>query len=218
LGVPVVLPAATVLKSVFSAAAGAFGAGRRRLQDVIFDLSPNGGDPTAGDARVPQVSLNVMLGRADQQERRRLLESYLRDQAASKLGLTSSRLDIQLPLNQLGVDSLIAVELRTEIERELDIVVPVVQLLDEPSIASLARWLGDVVSGDDAAAPGPTVTADRLAAHPDGVPAPEPSDVGSPRWIDLLSRVHEVSDDDVDELLREVLATREGQDERQYGT
>jgi hypothetical protein len=35
--------------------------------------------------------------------------------------------------------------------------------------------------------------------------------------MDLLAQVPEVSDDDVDELLREILAAREGQDGRPLG-
>jgi acyl transferase domain-containing protein len=208
-----VLPAATLLKFVLAAAAGAFGAGRRLLQNAIFDRSPEGGKPAAGDARGRGASLNDMLRRAGRQERQRLLESYLRDQAASKLGLTPSRLDTQLPLNHLGVDSLIAVELRTQIERDLGIVVPVVQLLDGPSVAGLADWLGERVSGAGPAEPDPTVAADASATQPNGAPAREATDASGSRWMDLLAQVPEVSDDDVDELLREVLAAREGQDE-----
>jgi phthiocerol/phenolphthiocerol synthesis type-I polyketide synthase C len=181
---------------------------------LIADLlSAPVGTPAAGDANGREASLNDALRRAGPEERQRLIESYLRDQAASKLGLTPSRLDVQLPLNHLGLDSLIAVELRTQIERDLGIVVPVVQLLDGPSVARLADWLGDRLSGAGPAEPEPTEAADPPATQPNGAPAPEATDVAGSRWIDLLAQVPEVSDDDVDELLRKVLAAREGQDE-----
>src|SRR5262249_28774553 len=96
------------------------------------------GEPPSGHAAGPDGRLIGGLRRASPAQSRRLLESYLRDQLASKLGLPPSRLDIQLPLSHLGVDSLIAVELRTQIERDLGLVVPVVQLLDGPSVAGLA--------------------------------------------------------------------------------
>ena len=112
------------------------------------------GKPAVGDANGREESLNDLLRRADPQERRRLLESYLRDHVAGKLGLTPERLDIQSPLNHLGVDSLIAVELRTQIERDLGIVVPVVQLLDGPSVAALADRISS--AGPAQADPGPT--------------------------------------------------------------
>jgi phthiocerol/phenolphthiocerol synthesis type-I polyketide synthase C len=159
------------------------------------------GQPPAGDA----------LRRAGPQERQRLLQSYLRDQVAGKLGLTPSRLDIQLPLNQLGVDSLIAVELRAQIERELGIVVPVVQLLDGPSVSGLADWLGDRLSSAAPAEPDPTVSADTHAAQPNGATVPKAAGGADSRWTDLLAQLPQIPEDDVDELLRGLLGAREGE-------
>jgi phthiocerol/phenolphthiocerol synthesis type-I polyketide synthase B len=185
---------------------------------IVDDLLPTDhddstdtvGKPAAGDANGQEASFNAALRRADGLERQRLLESYLRDQAASKLGLTPSRLDTQLPLNHLGLDSLIALELRTQIERDLGIVLPVPRLLDGPSVAGLAEWLGEQLSGAGPA-PNPTAAADARATQPNG--AAEGTDVAGSRWMDVLAQVPEVSDDDVDELLRQVLAAREGGDE-----
>lgn len=210
------LPAATQLKSVFSVAAGAFGTGRRRLRDVVSKRSPEGGQPAAAGGQVSEVSMNDLLGGADQQERRRLLESYLRDQAARKLGLTASRLDSHLPLNHFGIDSLMAMELRTEVERDLGIVVPIVQLLDGPTVAGLAEWLDGQLFGEATAVLNPTVAADtRATEHNDAAVSAVPgaTDVTGTRWMDLLTQVPEISDDDVDELLSELLAAREYQDE-----
>jgi phthiocerol/phenolphthiocerol synthesis type-I polyketide synthase B len=167
-------------------------------------------EPAAGDTKRRDASFNDALRRAGPDERRPLLESYLRDQAAGKLGLTPSHLDMQLPLNRLGIDSLIAVELRTQIERDLGIVVPVVQMLDGPSVAGLAGWLCDRLSGADTAEPDPTSAADTLTTLPGGVP--DPTDVAPSPWMDLLAQVPEASDGDVDELLRTVLAAKEAQD------
>jgi amino acid adenylation domain-containing protein len=129
------------------------------------------GTLTTGGARAPGAHLNDEMRRAGPAERQRLLESYLRDQAAGKLGLAPSRLDIELPLNHLGVDSLIATELRTQIERDLGIVVPVVTLLDGPTITRLATRLGDRLSGVDSAPPDPTSAADTRETPPDKAPA-----------------------------------------------
>jgi len=96
--------------------------------------------------------------------------------------------------------------LRTQIQRDLGIVVPVIELLDGPSITTLAARLGGRLSGAG--------TADDPASDPDTVGTPPPQATApddSSRWIDLLVSMPEVSDADVDELLREVLATREGQ-------
>ncbi len=187
---------------------------------IVDDLLPTDhddstdtmGKPAAGDANGREACLNTALRRADRQERQRLLESYLRNQTAGKLGLTPSRLDTQLPLTRLGLDSLTALELRTQIGRDLGIVLPVPRLLDGPSVADLADWLGEQFSGAGPAQPDPTAAADTRATQPNS--AAEETDVAGSPWMDLLAEVPQVSDDDVDELLRQVLAAKEGRDER----
>ncbi len=144
------------------------------------------------------------LVRADDDERQRQLESYLREHAAGKLGLAASQLDVESPLHQLGVDSLVAVELRAQIERDLGVVVPVVRLLDGPSVTGLAGWLADQLSGG-AAEPTPVAT--------DDAPIVDVSNGSAPEWMDVLGRLPDISDDDVDALLRDVLAAREGHDD-----
>jgi phthiocerol/phenolphthiocerol synthesis type-I polyketide synthase C len=119
-----------------------------------------------------------------------------------------SLLDIQSPLTNFGVDSLMAAELRTQIERDLGIVVPAVELLDGPSVAGLADWLGSTVSAEGPWKPKKSVSADLLVATPTGAHAA--SELAGERWIDLLTQVPDVSDDDVDALLREVLQGGEG--------
>jgi len=168
-------------------------------------LRASAGAPAAGEKPACDAGLADALRRADRQERQRLLESYLRDQAAGKLGLTPSRLDIQLPLNHFGVDSLIAVELRSQIERDLGIVVPVVRLLDSPSVAGLAAWLGEMF---------PTAGPAQPDSHtPQATGEPPESDAAGSRWMELLAQLPEIAEDDVDDLLREVLAARESRDE-----
>jgi NADP-dependent 3-hydroxy acid dehydrogenase YdfG/acyl carrier protein len=163
---------------------------------LLTDLHPElPGGPETGTAPGPGSSLNDALQGAGPVERRRLLESYLRDLTAGKLGLAPSSLDIASPLSYLGVDSLITLELRLQIERDLGIVVPVARLLDGPSVASLSGWLSDQLSG--------TGPAPAVAAAP-----PPQTDGASSHEIDLLTRVPELSDDAVEELLQKVIAER----------
>ncbi|MBV8291535.1 MAG: amino acid adenylation domain-containing protein, partial [Mycobacterium sp.] len=173
-----VLPAATLLKPVVAGATRAFGTARRLGSELRHGLTPPlvadllraaAGKLSAGEANGREESLDDTLRRAGRQERERLLESYLRDQVSNKLGLTPSSLDLQVPLNHLEIDSLIAVELRAQIERDLGIAVPVVQLLDGSSIADLADWLGENLSGENPAQPDPTAAAkvaENRRAHP----------------------------------------------------
>jgi phthiocerol/phenolphthiocerol synthesis type-I polyketide synthase C len=183
---------------------------------LLTDLnseSPERKGATAG----PEGGLRDGLRRAGSEERQRLLETYLRDQVAIKLGLAPSRLDIEQPLSQLGVDSLVATELRTQMDRDLGIVVPVVELLDGPSIAKLAGWLDERCS--DVAEGAPTsvasATADTRDGQPAGAPPQQANGLALSSWIDLLAQVPEVSDEAVDELLEEVLAARESRSDAQ---
>jgi acyl transferase domain-containing protein len=157
------------------------------------------------------AGLRDELREAGPDERRGLLEYYLRDQAASKLSLAPSRLDIQVPLNYLGVDSLVALELRSQVERDLGIVLPIAQLLDGPSVAGLADWLADQLSDEGPTEPEAAMSADTRAAQRDEAAVQEATNAAPSRWMDLLTQVPEVCDDDVDELLQELLTVKEGQ-------
>ena len=176
-------------------------------------VAPSGDKPRAGPATGPGSGLYDALQGATPEERQRLLESYLCDLAAGKLGLAPSNLDIQAPLNSLGVDSLITLELRMQVERDLGVVVPVTRLLEGPSVASLAEWLRDHL---------PSVAAGTSATQADGSApqktaprktAPQQTDAAPSRGIDLLTRVPELSDDAVEEMLQKVIAERGGERE-----
>ena len=74
---------------------------------------------------------------------RQLLEALLRDKVARVLGTTPDRLDGDRPLLQLGIDSLMAVELRNWIEGELRVNLPIVELMRSPSCPRLAELLAE---------------------------------------------------------------------------
>jgi acyl carrier protein len=75
-------------------------------------------------------------------ERRRMLEDYAARQALKVLGLSfSHRLNPKQPLQELGLDSLMAVELRNAIGRGLARSLPATLLFDYPTLESLSRFL-----------------------------------------------------------------------------
>ncbi len=184
---------------------------------MLAELRAASGDKAKGRAPGPGSGLYDALQGAAPEERQGMLESYLCELVAGKLGLAPSALDIQAPLNSLGVDSLITLELRMQVERDLGVVVPVTQLLEGPSVATIAGWLRDHL---------PEVAAGTSATQPDGAPsqatvpeekAPQEHDGAPSRSFDLLTQVPELSDDAVEELLQKVLAERgaERGDERE---
>ena len=75
-------------------------------------------------------------------QRRRAMEQFLTAQAASALGLPgSSAVSRKVPLNEQGLDSLLAVEMRNAIAKSIGRSLPASLLFDHPSINALAHHL-----------------------------------------------------------------------------
>src|SRR5439155_10352393 len=119
--------------------------------------------------------------------------SQLREQAARVLRLPAASLDAQLPLNNLGIDSLMAIELKNRIEADLGVTVPMVKFLEGPSVRDLSGFLADKLAPAEVTATPPTAAA---AFDPDAA--------------DLLARIDTLSDDQVDALLHELYTAEKG--------
>ncbi len=71
-----------------------------------------------------------------------MLRTFLREQARLVLGLDASEtIDLNQPLRELGLDSLIAVELRNLLGSSLKAELPATLLFDYPTITALANYL-----------------------------------------------------------------------------
>jgi len=81
-------------------------------------------------------------------ERAQLLQSYVNEQVARVLGLSPSQLDIRQPLTNLGLDSLMAVELKNRISADLGVNVPMVKFLQGFSVAQAATLLLDQLTAE----------------------------------------------------------------------
>jgi hypothetical protein len=107
-------------------------------------------------AAAPPTQIRKQLLSLAASERRGALKSYLAEQTAKVLQLSAKEIDVRRPLNSLGIDSLMAVELRNRIETDLSVGVPIVSFLEGGSLSDLLeRLLGEL---PDSAAPD-----DRLA-------------------------------------------------------
>jgi NAD(P)-dependent dehydrogenase (short-subunit alcohol dehydrogenase family)/acyl carrier protein len=99
--------------------------------------------PRPAAAKQPPGLLERVLA-APAGRRREVLLEGARQEALAVLGLpVEHRLDLQQPLQEAGLDSLLAVELRNRLSRSLDCRLPATLLYDYPTVAGLAVRLGD---------------------------------------------------------------------------
>src|SRR5207248_10162327 len=75
-----------------------------------------------------------------------LLKTAVAEEAASILRLPASGIDPLRPLSELGMDSLMAVELRLALENRLRIDLPLMSLAEGTSVASIAGRLTTAIS------------------------------------------------------------------------
>jgi acyl transferase domain-containing protein/NADPH:quinone reductase-like Zn-dependent oxidoreductase/acyl carrier protein len=125
------------------------------------------------------------------QPRSPALEVMLREKVARVLGTAPDRLDLDKPLLNLGIDSLMAVELRNWIEQELRINLPIMELMRSPSLSRLTDSLREQSSN------GAAREAAKVQAEPEPVAAG-----------DLLAKIEDMDDEDVDALLTALLADK----------
>ncbi|MEU2900748.1 SDR family NAD(P)-dependent oxidoreductase [Streptomyces sp. NPDC001273] len=130
---------------------------------------PSVPEPVAAARPAPQ---SATTGQAVPSE----LLDFLKQEVAVVMGLRAERVNVSRPLNRLGMDSLMAVELRNRIERRYQIKLPMVQLLKDGTVTTVAQALATELNSadtttettpDDAAAPATTHDAPvRASAAP----------------------------------------------------
>ncbi len=86
---------------------------------------------------------------APPEERWAMLENYLRERVAEAFEMSVSSIDSRIPLTSMGLESLTAVEVRNEIERDIGVSVSMADFVDGPSIADLATRLLDQITGEE---------------------------------------------------------------------
>lgn len=105
------------------------------------------------EAEEGTLNMSQLLA-ASGEERIEILGDYLKRSIAQVLGLAVANLDPTTAVTKLGLDSLMALELRNRVEVDLGLTLPVVALLEGPSTEKLARELaGELADGESAGAP-----------------------------------------------------------------
>ncbi len=97
--------------------------------------------------------LRAVLLRATPEEREEIIRTYMQEQVARVLGAAAASLDSDRPLNELGLDSLMAIELKNRLESDLALALPTRDLMQAPTVNRLATAVLKQLGGH---APGPT--------------------------------------------------------------
>jgi acyl-CoA synthetase (AMP-forming)/AMP-acid ligase II/acyl carrier protein len=111
-----------------------------------------------------------------------ILSAYLRQQLAQSLKMPAEQLGLEQPFTSLGLDSLMAMELKARIESDLEVNIPLVAFMEHPTVAQ--------------------ITDELLASITTISPNPEAAESAA----QLLAQIDSLSDEEVEAYLQQLMA------------
>jgi aryl carrier-like protein len=145
--------------------------------------------------------LRAAIAAASGGERLRLIREAVRQCTATVLGLAESELDDKVAISRLGLDSLMATELRNRLVAHVGCSLPLVRLLEGPSAAELVQLLEVELKAAESR------TAKEGSKELPDAKADSESIKG--REAGILDKLDSLSEDEVDRLLKEMLTEEE---------
>ncbi|MEX2171919.1 MAG: SDR family NAD(P)-dependent oxidoreductase [Pirellulales bacterium] len=118
-----------------------------RRPSLLADIASNSGADGESTGRVDHAFRKQLL-ESDSATRESLLVEFVRGELARIMGVEADQLDTQQPLAAFGLDSLMALELKNNLEGRLAFTLPMAKLLEGPSIRSLAADTGEILAED----------------------------------------------------------------------
>ena len=134
-----------------------------------------------GEAHSPQPGSDLLQRLADAYPNKRLamIEEHVAQCAGAILGIVPAALDLRQPLSEMGLDSLMAVELRNTLRGSLGKQLPATLLFDYPTVTALSAYIARDVLGI-----GSSPAAGKAGAEDDE--------------LDLLDSIESLSDEEVE--------------------
>ena len=105
-----------------------------RLAALFADADPRGGDDLS-------QSLLQRVANASPEDKRHILDSFLREVAAKVLRIAIEKIDPDALLTNVGFDSLMGLELKQRLERDIAVSIPVARLLRDSSLTTIAAHI-----------------------------------------------------------------------------
>jgi 1-acyl-sn-glycerol-3-phosphate acyltransferase len=153
---------------------------------------------TSRDAAAEVGALLPVLAAAPPGERQAMLAIHVVKRVAKVLGTSSEKVDSERPLTEMGIDSLMAVELQTIVDRDFGVSLPLASLLEGATARQLTVTLLDqlnldstppaewAATTDQPTSPDERERAETAASRSEAVvpaagraPQPEPSPLGA---------------------------------------
>jgi acyl transferase domain-containing protein/acyl-CoA synthetase (AMP-forming)/AMP-acid ligase II/NADPH:quinone reductase-like Zn-dependent oxidoreductase/NAD(P)-dependent dehydrogenase (short-subunit alcohol dehydrogenase family)/acyl carrier protein len=172
----------------------------------LAEVNAGGGGATrAGAPKRPGQPDREALLSGTPAERVLFLEEYLRKLLGTIIGHAASKLDAQQSINSLGLDSLMAIELKNKIENDLGVGIPVVNFLKGYSLSQLAAQLDEMLAGNNSSL---SATSSAPALEGGGSLQPEEF-IESAGPENVQAAIEQLSDEEVNAMLSEMLAEQE---------
>jgi acyl carrier protein len=123
------------------------------VRSAKFSLLTRGLDDAAGDAGLADDIQKLINGMSDVQVHE-LATTLLREQVAKVVRMPADQVDVEQSVFELGMDSLMAVELQVAIESQFGVTIPAMAINEDTSIVQLAGQIAKQLDGNGAAGPG----------------------------------------------------------------